>query len=222
MAKVYVSGVTYLKILSHVCRYWGKNVPPSDQQSASGLLIGRYEGEEIQIRDIEPVFHEASDDTVIDEKFMQAYSDVNALKVQVESLDRVVGWYRSVFREIKFTSKEIASQIKFQKLDPKACAMMFAPATLNESFGFSIFRLIGDRNRYFNAMSDYEKIPWEIKDFEDADIDTLVRFFRDMVRNFKDGAPIIDEFTEGGEVPKGDDVGYDYIDVKPSTDFPPY
>ncbi len=205
MVKAIVTGGSYMKIMSHVLRFWGKALPPKDRQACYGLLIGRYEGDNILIRDVEPLMHNAADDLLFEEPFMQMYSDINGVKAQVESQDRVIGWYRTVLAGgLKFTARDIRNQVKFQSLDPNASGLLFDPAALEGSLGFSIFRLQG--TRFFSAMSEYGKVPWEVKDFEDGDIDSLVRFFRDVTKAFKAGKHFIEEFQEGDEPKGGEDI----------------
>ncbi len=196
MVKAIITGNSYMKILSHVLRFWGTSLPPKDRQASYGLLVGRYENDQILIHDVEPIMHNPADDLLFEDSFMQTYSDVNGVKAQVESQDRVIGWYRTVLSGgLKFSARDIRNQVKFQSLDPNASALLFDPAALEGSLGFSIFRLHG--TRFFSAMSEFGKVPWEVKDFEDADIDSIVRFFRDVTKAFKSGKHFIEEFQEG-------------------------
>ena len=149
---------------------------------------------------------------------MQTYSDVNGVKAQVESQDRVIGWYRTVLAGgLKFTARDIRNQVKFQSLDPNASGLLFDPAALEGSLGFSIFRLQG--TRFFSAMSEYGKVPWEVKDFEDGDIDSIVRFFRDVTKAFKEGKHFIEEFKEAEEPEGGEDIP-DFLTPKPGPYSP--
>ncbi len=213
MVKAILSGNTYMKLLSHVLRFWNKALPPKDCQAAYGLLVGRYENDQIQIRDVEPILHNPSDDLEFKESFMQTYSDVNGVKTQVESQDRVIGWYRTVLAGgLKFTARDIRNQVKFQSLDPNASALLFDPTALEGSLGFSIFRLQG--TRFFSAMSEYGKVPWEVKDFEDGDIDSIVRFFREVTKAFHARKHFIEEFKEVEEPTEKDDIP-EFITPKP-------
>ncbi len=214
MVKAIVTGSTYMKLLSHVLRFWSKTLPPKDRQAGYGLLVGRYENDQILIRDVEPITHTPLDDLEFKEPFMQTYSDVNGVKAQVDSQDRVIGWYRTVLAGgLKFTARDIRNQVKFQSLDPNASGLLFDPAALEGSLGFSIFRLQG--TRFFSAMSEYGKVPWEVKDFEDGDIDSIVRFFRDVTKAFKEGKHFIEEFNEVKEPEGGVEDIPEFITPKP-------
>ncbi len=183
----------FLQLLLHVFRFWNEKVP-SENKTVYGLLLGSIEGDHRVIKKIVSMFHTDNKNYEMDAKFIKQVGEVNGKEIENNSTDEVIGWYRSSNEGIKFTARDIKNQIKFQEFNPRFVSLIIDPKiylTPNE-FGFSVFRLKGEK--YYNIMSDFCKIPWEITPIEDPQ--EIIGEFQKYIRNFFLNKPLVNEINE--------------------------
>ncbi len=188
-----INSKAFLQLLLHVFRFWNKKLP-SENGIAYGLLLGSIEGDHRVIKKVIPMFHTDNKTYEMDDKFIKQVGDVNRKEVESNSTDEVIGWYRSSNDGIKFTARDIKNQIKFQEFNMRFISLIIDPKiylTPNE-FGFSVFRLKGEK--YYNIMSDFYKIPWEISPVEDPQ--EIIGEFQKFVRNYFLNKPLVNEINE--------------------------
>jgi hypothetical protein len=188
-----ISSVAYLNLLLHIFRFWSIK-PTGDKQIAYGLLIGNIEKNTRYVRKIAPILHRENRNLEMDDKFMKQVGTINRRELENNSTNEVIGWYRSSNDGIKFTARDIKNHIKFQEFNPSFVGLILDPKIYLDpnEFGFSIFRLEGEK--YYNMMSDYFKIPFEIEPIEDAY--EIILSFKTYIRNYFLNKPLINELNE--------------------------
>ncbi|MHA1293551.1 MAG: hypothetical protein ACTSQJ_12910 [Promethearchaeota archaeon] len=190
---VIISGSAFLNLLLHAFRFWSEN-PSEEKNIVYGLLLGFIENNTRYIKKIVPILHTNKKTIDMDDKFKKQVGNVNRIEQEKGSMNEVIGWYKSSFDGIKFLARDIKNHIWFQEYSSKFIALIFDPNNYNppDSYGFSVFRLKGDK--YYNMMTDYYKIPWEISDIED--IHTIIGDFKKFIKNYFLNIPLIKEINE--------------------------
>jgi len=211
----------FMTILLHTHRFWRLNSPKSEY--AFGLLVGRNEGTTRIITEAIPLMHSPKSDVVFDEDFYKHWDDVNALKEDCDSLDRCIGWYKVIERDMKFKAADIRNQVKIQTLDKRNIALLIDPTKYIQEgeYGFSIFHLLGDR--MFHEMCDFAKIPWEITELG-SETDKVVQFVMEMIKKYHSDKPFVEEIDETKvpipEKKEGEQEEGDYITPKQDPNQP--
>lgn len=190
---VQISGSAFLKLILHVFRFWS-NKSKGEKKIVFGLLLGSIEENTRKIGKTVPLLHRDNKDLEMDDKFMKQVKSIDRAEMENNSPYEIIGWYRSSTDGVKFSARDIKNQIKFQEFNPKFISLIIDPQiylTPGE-FGFSVFRLKGDK--YYTFMSDYYKIPWEIESVEDPQ--SILQDFRNYIKSYFMNKPLITEFTE--------------------------
>lgn len=185
----------FIKIILHTFRYWPVNGNGGEKAMVFGLLLGRIEGNTRVIKKIEPITHQKESEFEMDEEFLKNIEDINRREFEMGALSEVVGWYRSSDQGIKFSAKDIKNHLNFQSKNSKYIALIFDPHIFLKQeghYGFSIFRLKGES--YYNIMSDYYKIAWEIGTIESSE--QILMDFRRYIKNYYENKPLITEINE--------------------------
>jgi len=190
---VQISASGFLKLILHVFRFWSSE-PSGDKNSVYGLLIGKIEGNTRIVKKIAPLLHLEKGDLEMDDKFLKQVGRINRIELDGGSTNEVIGWYRSSLRGIKFAARDIKNHITFQEFNPKFIALILDPQIYldPDQSGFSVFRLKGDK--YFNMMSDYYKIPWEIEEIENSL--KIIADFKKYIKHYFIDKPLITELNE--------------------------
>jgi len=190
---VRISSSAFLNLLLHVFRFWSiKDV--NKREVACGLLIGIIEGDTRYVKKISPLLHQPKKDIKMDEEFMRMVGRKNKEELDNNSMNEVIGWYRSSQEGIKFTARDIKNHIQFQEHNSRFIGLVLDPQGYlhPEESGFSIFRLEGEK--YYNMMTDFYRIPWEIEEIEDAH--EIISAFKTYIKNYFLNEPLIKEINE--------------------------
>ena len=190
---VQLSASGFLKLLLHVFRFWSSETT-GDKQIVFGLLLGYIEGNTRVVRKVVPLLHQDKGDLEMDDNFMKQVGKINRIELEKGSTNEVIGWYRTSVRGIKFAARDIKNHINFQDFNPKFIALILDPQIYldPDQSGFSVFRLKGDN--YYNMMSDYYKIPWEIEEIENSL--EIITDFKKYIKNYFIDKPLITELNE--------------------------
>ncbi|MGV9205813.1 MAG: hypothetical protein ACOC44_17525 [Promethearchaeia archaeon] len=183
----------FMKIALHTFRFWQSPNSPKNQMVV-GLLLGYLEDTIRHVEDVVPFTHTEKRSYEMDDKFMAQIGQINKQQLELNSVNEVIGWYRSTNEKIRFRARDIKNHIKFQNFNSKFIGLIFSPEDYlqPEEYGFSVFRLVG--KDYYNMMSDYRKIPWEIVKLEDPNM--MVHNFQGFIKNYFQNKPLIEEYTE--------------------------
>ena len=183
----------FMKIALHTFRFWISKKNPENQM-VIGLLLGYIEENTRFVVDVIPFTHTSKRSFEMDDKFIAKIGQINKQQLELNSMNEVIGWYRSTNDEIRFRAQDIKNHIKFQNFNSQFIGLIFNPVEYLEpdDYGFSVFRLRGED--YYNMMSDYRKIPWEIEDVEDPNM--IVHNFQSFIENYFRNKPLIEEFNE--------------------------
>ncbi|MGQ4873489.1 MAG: hypothetical protein ACP6IY_05375 [Promethearchaeia archaeon] len=188
-----ISASAFLNMVLHIFRFWSTK-DFSKREIVYGFLMG-YIMENVRvIRNIIPILHTNHDNFDFDKNFIEIWKSLDAQEEERGSMNRVIGWYRSSNKGIKFTARDTKNQILFQEKNPKYIALIFAPDIYlqPDQYGFSVFRLQGDK--YYNMMTDNYKIPWEIQTIEDPQ--EIISDFKVYINNYFLNKPLILEYNE--------------------------
>ena len=188
-----ISSSAFLNLLLHVFRFWSKNLS-GERKVVYGLLIGYIEENTRFVKKVAPILHQDNRNLEMDGRFMKQVGRINRQEQENNQINEVIGWYRSSNDGIKFAARDIKNHIIFQEADPKFIGLIFDPQIYLDpnEFGFSVFRLEGDK--YYNMMTDYYKIPWEIEPIEDPQ--EIISTFKSYVKNYFLDIPLIKEVDE--------------------------
>ncbi len=192
---VYIKPEAFVTLILHTFRFWPIEKRNGDRAIAFGLLIGYIDGNTRFINKIQPICHNKENDYSMDDRFLKFIQDINSREFEMGGLNEVIGWYRSSDQGIKFSATDIKNHLNFQSKNSKFITLIFDQETFLKregQYGFSIFRLKGEN--YYNIMSDYYKIAWEIGTIEDTD--QIIANFRNYIRNFYENKPLITEIDE--------------------------
>ena len=183
----------FLNLLLHVFRFWSQQIG-GEKHVVYGLLLGTIEGNMRHVTKIVPIAHKKRPDLEMGAEFMKEVGKVNRFELESQSMSEVIGWYRSSNDGIKFIARDIKNHITFQEFNPKFIGLIIDPELyLNpDEGGFSIYRLKGDK--YYNMMTDYYKIPWEIRPIEDSR--EILANFQGYIKNYFKNKPLITELDE--------------------------
>lgn len=190
---VQISASGFLKLILHVFRFWSSD-PTGEKKLVYGLLLGYIEDNTRIVRKVIPITHVDKGDLDMDDNFMKQIGRINRMEMENGSTNEVIGWYRSSLRGIKFTARDIKNHINFQDFHPKFISLILDPQIYldPDQSGFSVFRLKGDK--YYNMMSDYERIKWEIELVNDGF--EIISIFKGFIKNYFLGHPLIKELNE--------------------------
>lgn len=190
---VSIKPAAFLNLVLHAFRFWSED-PSSRNEIVYGLLLGYIEGQERFVRKVVPILHQDKPNLTMDDQFMKKVGEVNRFELENQSTDEVIGWYRSSLDGIKFLAKDIKNHIPFQKHDPNFIALILDPKLYidPDEGGFSIFRLKGDN--YYNMMTDYYKIPWQIETLEEPT--AILGQFQGYIKRYFLNKPLITELDE--------------------------
>lgn len=190
---VQISASGFLTLILHVFRFWSSD-PTGEKKSVYGLLIGYIENNSRIVRKVIPITHIDKSDLDMDDNFMKQIGRINRMEMENGSTNEVIGWYRSSLRGIKFTARDIKNHINFQDFHPKFISLILDPQIYldPDQSGFSVFRLKGDK--YYNMMSDYYRIPWEIEEIENSL--EIINDFKKYIRHYFIDKPLITELNE--------------------------
>ncbi len=188
-----ISSTAFLNLLIHTFRFWSKTMI-GERKIVYGLLIGYIEGNIRFVKKISPISHQDNRNLEMDDKFMKQVGKINKMELENNSTYEVIGWYRSSNDGIKFSARDIKNHIQFQEFNSKFISLILDPQIYLDpnEFGFSIFRLDGDK--YYNMMTDYYKIPWEIEPIEDPQ--EIISTFKTYIKNYFIDKPLIDELNK--------------------------
>ncbi|MFO8017381.1 MAG: hypothetical protein R6U96_02000 [Promethearchaeia archaeon] len=183
----------FMKIALHTFRFWVSN-NSSDNEMVIGLLLGYLEEDTRHVEDAIPFTHTQNRNIEMDDEFMAKIGQINKQQLEINSINEVIGWYRSTNDKIRFSARDIKNHIQFQNFNSKFIGLIFSPPQYlePEEYGFSVFRLRGEE--YYNMMSDYRKIPWEIEKIEDPNM--IVHNFQTFIENYFQDKPLITEYNE--------------------------
>ncbi len=190
---VQISSSAFLNLLLHAFRFWSSK-PTDKRQVVYGLLLGYIEGIYRTVKKVVPLSHDDKPDLVMDDDFLKIVGRINRRELESKSINEVIGWYRSSNNGIKFLARDIKNQMKFQGFNPNFISLILDPKIYldPDESGFSIFRLAGDN--FYNMMSDYHKIPWEIEAIED--ISDIISYFQQYIKSYFLNKPLITEHNE--------------------------
>lgn len=190
---VKISSTAYLNLLLHVFRFWSKN-PSDERKLVYGLLVGYIEDNIRYVTKITPLLHQDNRNLEMDSQFMKQVGKINRQEQENNQINEVIGWYRSSNDGIKFAARDIKNHIIFQEADPKFIGLILDPKEYldPDKHGFSVFRLKGEN--YYNMMTDYYKIPWEIQEIEDPQ--NIISSFKTYIKNYFLDEPLINEMNE--------------------------
>jgi hypothetical protein len=188
-----ISSTAFLDLLLHVFRFWSKNLT-GERKIVYGLLVGNIEENTRYVKKIKPILHQDSRNLEMDAKFMKQVGRINRQEQENNQINEVIGWYRSSNDGIKFAARDIKNHITFQEAHPQFIGLILDPAIYldPDEFGFSVFRLEGDK--YYNMMTDYYKLPWEIEEIEEPQ--EIISAFKTYVKNYFLDKPLINEVNE--------------------------
>ena len=188
-----ISASAMMNIVLHAFRFWS-NEPTGKHEIVYGALVGYIEGNTRHIKKIVPILHYKNNDYEMGDEFMKIIGTINKSELESGSMNEVLGWYRSSKRGIKFEARDIKNHIQFQDFNSKFIALILSPELYldPDEYGFSVFRLQGEQ--YYNMMTDYYRIPWEIQTVED--ISGIISNFKIYIENYFLDQPLISEYQE--------------------------
>ena len=190
---VSISPSAFIDMILHVFRFWSSE-PAGERKVVYGLLLGFLEGNTRHVKKVVPLNHHDKPNFVMDEDFMREVGKVNQFELESQSMNEVIGWYRSSNDGIKFIARDIKNHIQFQGFNPLFIGLVIDPKLYvdPDAGGFSVFRLQGES--YYNMMSDYYKIPWEIQTIEN--VPNILTHFQQFIRSYFLDKPLITELNE--------------------------
>ncbi|MBD3350246.1 MAG: hypothetical protein GF364_02055 [Candidatus Lokiarchaeota archaeon] len=189
-----------MDIFCHMLRFNKKDAPPNENECVYGFLKGKIEGTTRIVTEVETILHHPTPDFEFNEQFLQDMADFNARYIEEQSLDRIIGWYKSTNATIEFKAMDVKNHLKFQNLNPQYVGMIIDPQEFlhDNGYGFSVFTLLPDSGGEINIMSGAAKIPWEIMSIEEYK-DSVVSYLKDLVFKTMERKKFVTELSEAFE-----------------------
>lgn len=186
-----------IQILNHALRFYKLNAKIGENQCVYGFLKGSIEGTTRIVKEAEPILHHPTPDFDFNEQFIKDMDDFNSRYIEEESMDRIIGWYKSTTEPMKFKAIDVKNHLKFQNLNKLFIGMIIDPQNFlkNEGYGFSFFTLMPDSYGEINIMSGSAKIPWEIVKLGEEK-DKTISFMKEMINKIIEGKKIVTELSE--------------------------
>lgn len=197
---VSIEPVAFIDLLCHAWRFNALDKPLNENESVYGFLKGEIKDKHRIIKEVETILHHPTPDFEFNDEFLRDMDDFNARYTEEQSLDRIIGWYKSTVQEVSFKAIDVKNQLKYQSINDKYIGMVINPLTFlkGEGYGFSIFSLMEDSVGEINIMSGAAKIPWEIAPLGD-DPESTVRHIKDLIDKSINKVKFVTELSEAWE-----------------------
>jgi proteasome lid subunit RPN8/RPN11 len=196
----------YLTVVAASVRFANRKVPKDEWLEASGIFIGKNEGENVSISKAYPIMHQELDKNAVIDKYKWSDEDmVIASDIELDAYARnefIVGWWHSHPDFGIFLSHiDIRTTLSYQENNPLAIALVFDPERLLRQIekpikkgdpekqlkndpGIKIFRL-DDVKRGIEAS--YHEVNFRIDGYDD--LEHLVKQTQNFIANLTNFFP---------------------------------
>ena len=185
---VIISKKAYQTVVAACVRFANTKIPQEEWVEASGIFVGRNEGDNVVVTAAYPIMHETFDPEAVIDKYV--WSDEDYMHIEIinevafNNNEFVVGWWHSHpgFLIMLSGFGDRKTTASYQGPNPLAIALVFDPVRLNRQIefpsqkggpikqlkgdpGFKIFRLADG----FEPKSNLVEIDYIIEGYENPD-----------------------------------------------------
>ena len=185
-------------LILHMLFFANPNIPKTQWRETAGWMIGKIDGEDVQVNDSFPIMTGTSTEFMFQDDHYVRASIIDSDLYESGTGEFVIGWYHSHPGLSLFLSPtDIGNQLGFQGpgLNPKAIALVFDHTLFDrfkKNYGFKIFRLNDPTE---GEASAFHEIKYDIYGMPDEfweEVEFLVEDFIGNIQELKENVSLKD------------------------------